>query len=87
MSRADGDQSWQRLQAVLPSPRYCRQQAQPLRSRRYSAPVLPWPVEIMLEEIQPRDELTYVAIDETTNFTESDYQRLLDRLCSKDNSP
>ena len=56
-------------------------------SRRYSAPVLPWPVEIMLEEIQPRDELTYVAIDETTNFTESDYQRLLDRLRSKDNSP
>lgn len=56
-------------------------------TRRYSAPAPPAPIEIMLEEIQPRDELTYVAIDEKTKFTDSDYQRLLARLRAKESTP
>lgn len=56
-------------------------------SRRYSDADRAAPVEIMLEEIRPRDELTYVAIDETTKFTESDYQRLLERLRAKEPIP
>lgn len=56
-------------------------------SRRYSDADRGAPVEIMFEEIQPRDELTYVAIDDTTKFTESDYLRLLDRLRAKESTP
>lgn len=56
-------------------------------NRRYSDADRAAPVEIMLEEIRPRDELIYVAIDETTKFTESNYKRLLDRLRSKESTP
>lgn len=56
-------------------------------SRRYSAPASPAPVEIMLEELRLRDELTYAVIDDTTKFTESDYLCLLDRLRAKESTP
>lgn len=42
------------------------------------------PVELIFEEIQPRDELSYVVIDEKTDFRASDYQSCLDRLRQKE---
>ena len=42
------------------------------------------PVELIFKEIQPRDELSYVVIDEKTDFRASDYQSCLDRLRAKE---
>ncbi len=61
----------------------------PLFSRRLTSAV-EWetfsihPVELIFEEITPHDSGTYVAIDEKTDFSTSDYQRVLDRLRAKE---
>lgn len=53
-------------------------------SQQYLAETPRVVADLIFEEIQPRDEVSYVAIDETTDFSTSDYQRVLDRLRRKE---
>lgn len=54
-------------------------------SRRFGDQPTPRVVaDLIFEEIQPRDDLSYVVIDEKTDFRASDYQSCLDRLRAKE---
>lgn len=54
-------------------------------SRQYIAEPPRVVADLILEEIQPREEVSYTAIDEKTDFTDADYRSCLARLRHEEN--